>query len=46
MLNPKKLLLIALIQYHILVEKFSGDFSKADQTGEGLRAPLGHAIVL
>ena len=39
------LFLFCLIQYHIIAEKFSGYFLEADQTGEGLRVPLGHAIV-
>ena len=39
------LFLFCLIQYHTTAEKFSGYFLEADQTGEGLRVSLGHAIV-
>ena len=34
-----------LIQYHIIAKKFPGYFLEADRTGEGLRVPVGHAIV-
>ena len=39
------LFFLFLIQYYITAEKFPVYFLEADQTGEGLRVPLGHATV-
>ena len=37
--------LFCLLQYYTIAEKFSNYLLEADQTGEGLKVPLGHAIV-